>query len=303
MSYSFYTLDVFTNQPFCGNQLAVFPQAGGLSPEQMAKIAIEFNFSETVFVFPPTDNTMEYGLRIFTPGGEIPFAGHPTIGTAYLLGYLGMVDISKESNLITLGEKVGNVPVTINAIDGKVISSTLQAPQPPEFYPEIPPLEDLAKVLSLSVDDLSATHTPQAVSCGLPFLIIPLNSSEALSTCQINNEAWQKTLSHHIAPHVYSCYQIDEYHWRVRMFAPALNITEDPATGSAATAFAGYLASYESTADGHFSWLIEQGGEINRPSKIIATADKQNQEITQISVEGESVIITQGSLTSIISVG
>ena len=194
MSYSFYTLDVFTNQPFCGNQLAVFPQAGGLSPEQMAKIAIEFNFSETVFVFPPSDDTMEYSLRIFTPGGEIPFAGHPTIGTAYLLGHLGMVDISQESNLITLGEKVGNVPVTINAIEGKVISSTLQAPQPPEFYPEIPPLEDLAAVLSLSIDDLSATHTPQPVSCGLPFFIIPLKSLEALSSCQIDNEVWQKNI-------------------------------------------------------------------------------------------------------------
>ena len=297
MKYKFYTLDVFTNKPFSGNQLAVIPEAEGLSDEQMSKITIEFNYSETVFVFPPENQTMDYKLRIFTPGGEIPFAGHPTIGTAYLLAHLKMVDLNSSTTEIVLKEGAGNVPVTIESIDGKPVSTTLKAPQLPEFFSNVPSNNDLADVLSLSVTDLTSDYTPKAVSCGLPFLIIPLNSLSALSRCQINLPSWQKTLGNYVAPHVYPCYQINQSHWRVRMFAPALNITEDPATGSAASAFAGYLASYEDSVDGVSEWLIEQGEEINRPSKITAIATKKNQQITATAVKGESVIITEGRLT------
>ena len=296
MKYKFYTLDVFTNKSFCGNQLAVFPSAEGLDQETMQKIAIEFNFSETVFVFPAANETMNFTLRIFTPGGEIPFAGHPTIGTAYLLGYLNMIELKGNSQEIILGERVGNVPVTIEAKNGNPLFTALKAPNPPEFLADVPSLDDLAQVLSLSVTDFHPHYLPQAVSCGLPFLIIPLNSLSALSQAKINLTAWQKILSDYVAPHVYPCYQIDEFHWQVRMFAPALNITEDPATGSAATAFAGYLASYQDSADGTFEWYIDQGKEINRPSKIIAIATKKNNQITEISVKGESVIITEGNL-------
>ena len=190
---------------------------------------------------------MDFQLRIFTPGGEIPFAGHPTIGTAYLLGYLDMIELKGNTTEIVLGEGAGNVPVTIETKNGKPVNTALKAPNPPEFFPDVPALDDLADVLSLSlsVNDFHPHYTPQGVSCGLPFLIIPLNSLSALSQAKINLTAWQKNLSHHIAPHVYPCYQINQFQWQVRMFAPALNISEDPATGSAATAFAGYLASYQ----------------------------------------------------------
>ena len=296
MAYKFYTLDVFTNKRFSGNQLAVFPQAEGLSVEMMAKIAIEFNFSETVFVFPPENSTMDFQLRIFTPGGEIPFAGHPTIGTAYLLGYLNMIELKGSTREIILGQRVGNVPVTIEVKNGKPVNTALKAPNPPEFFLDVPALDDLADVLSLSVNDFHPHYSPQGVSCGLPFLIIPLHGLSALSQAKINLTAWQEILSHYVAPHVYPCYQIDEFHWQVRMFAPALNISEDPATGSAATAFAGYLASYQDSPDGIFKWHIHQGQAINRPSKIIAIATKENHQITEISVKGESVIITEGVL-------
>ncbi|BAQ64709.1 phenazine biosynthesis protein PhzF like [Geminocystis sp. NIES-3709] len=262
----------------------------------MQKIAIEFNFSETVFVFSPSNPQANFDVRIFTPGGEIPFAGHPTIGTAFLLGYLGMVHLTSDTTEIVLHEEVGNVPVTIYSKYNEVIATELNAPNPPKFLRDIPSKESLAEVLSLSEKDLSEKFAPQAVSCGLPFFIIPLNSFSALSNAQLNLTAWQKTLSNHFAPHVYPCYQMDKFEWRVRMFAPSLNISEDPATGSAASAFAGYLASYQPEKNGNWQWLIEQGLEINRPSKIIASATKKDNKIIQIKVRGESVIITEGIL-------
>ncbi|BAQ59850.1 phenazine biosynthesis protein PhzF like [Geminocystis sp. NIES-3708] len=293
----FYTLDVFTNQPFSGNQLAVFPHVEELSSQKMAKIAKEFNFSETVFVFPPSNLEANFDVRIFTPAGEIPFAGHPTIGTAFLLAYLGMIHLTGNTTEIILQERIGNVPVTIYCQYNEVVSAELTAPNPPKFFSDIPSKLALAEVLSLSQTDLSDKYTPRAVSCGLPFLIIPVNSLSALNKAQINLISWQKTLSNHIAPHIYPCYQVDEFEWKVRMFAPALNITEDPATGSAATAFAAYLASYQPEINGHWQWLINQGLEINRPSKIIASASKKDNKITEIKVKGESVIITEGILT------
>jgi trans-2,3-dihydro-3-hydroxyanthranilate isomerase len=296
MNYKFYTLDVFTSQVFSGNQLAVFPEAQGLTTSLMAKIAIEFNFSETVFVFPAENDSMNYRLRIFTPGGEIPFAGHPTIGTAYLLAHLGMVIIKNDLHEMVLGENVGNVPVVIESEKNKPVYTALKAPNPPTFFSEVPSNQNIADILSLSLNDLDSHYQPQGVSCGLPFLIIPVNSLEALSQAKVNLSLWQEKLSNYVAPHLYPCYKIDECHWQVRMFAPGLNITEDPATGSAATAFAGYLASYESARDGVFSYDISQGKEINRPSEIIAIATKKENQITEILVKGKSVIVTEGFL-------
>ncbi|MBL1209848.1 PhzF family phenazine biosynthesis protein [Geminocystis sp. GBBB08] len=292
----FYTLDVFTNKPFNGNQLAVFPHGGELSSETMEKIAREFNFSETVFVFPPSNSQANFDVRIFTPAGEIPFAGHPTIGTAFLLAYLGIIDLTDKSTKIILHEGVGNVPVTIYCEYNEVVATELTVPNLPEFFADIPSKSALAEVLSLNETDFTDKYAPQAVSCGLPFLIIPLNSLSTLSKAKINLTAWEKTLSNHIAPHVYPCYQVNEFQWRVRMFAPSLNITEDPATGSAAAAFSAYLANYQPEINGNWQWLIEQGIEINRPSKIIAIASKKENKVKEIKVRGESVIITEGIL-------
>ncbi|WP_330203162.1 PhzF family phenazine biosynthesis protein [Cyanobacterium sp. Dongsha4] len=296
MKYQFYTLDVFTNQSFTGNQLAVFPHSEGLSSDIMEKIAVEFNFSETVFVFPASNSQADYQVRIFTPGGEIPFAGHPTIGTAFLLAHLGMVTLKSSTTQIILEEKVGLVPVNIYTNNGIVTSSELTAPNPPEFFHDIPSKKALAEVLSLSEIDLHSYFSPQAVSCGLPFMIIPLNTQKALSEAKINLYYWEKTLKNTLFPHVYPCYPVSNNHWQVRMFAPALNIIEDPATGSAATAFAAYLTQYQQENDGSWQWLIEQGIEIGRNSKITAIATKQKGIIKDIKVKGECVIITEGYL-------
>lgn len=290
----FYTLDVFTNQVFSGNQLAVFPEGEGLSDEIMQKIAIEFNFSETVFVF--NDERADFRLRIFTPGGEIPFAGHPTIGTAFLLAKLDKVDLNSEQGEIIFQEGVGDVPVTIFQDGEDKIWTQLKAPSAPDFYLDCPSQQDLAKVLSLGVDDLRVDNfAPMGASCGLPFLLIPLRDRDALGRVKIDLGAWERILKDFWSPHVYPFVQTGKDSFQVRMFAPALNISEDPATGSAATAFAGYLAKYKD-GDGCWSWNIEQGLEMGRPSRIKAIALKRNNIIEEIKVGGESVIVTEGFL-------
>lgn len=290
----FYTLDVFTNQLFSGNQLAVFPDVEELSDELMQKIAMEFNFSETVFVF--TDQEGNFHLRIFTPGGEIPFAGHPTIGTAFLLAKLGKFNLNSESTEIILREGVGDVPVTIFREQGDKIWTQLKAPSSPEFYADCPSRKDLAQVLSLEVADLMVSDfSPMGASCGLPFLLIPVRDKDALAQAKVDLGVWERVLKDFWSPHVYLFVPTGKDSFRVRMFAPALNITEDPATGSAATAFAGYLAKYQS-GDGYWSWTIEQGVEMGRPSQIRAIALKRNNIIEEIKVGGESVIVTEGIL-------
>ncbi len=293
----FYTLDVFTNKIFSGNQLAVFPSALGLSTQEMQKIAIEFNFSETVFVLPPSKNDADFRLRIFTPGGEIPFAGHPTIGTAFLLAKIGKVDLNNTEINLIFEEQVGYVPVTIRTKDNVPIYAELTAPSSPHFYPDSPPLKDLAQVLSLDEGALTVKDfSPQGVSCGLPFLLIPLDNLSSLANAKINLSAWERVLKDFWAPHLYPFVKIGVDSYQVRMFAPGLNIIEDPATGSAATAFAGYLAKHKAENDGRWGWQIFQGVEMGRPSRISAIAHKQDNMISTIKVGGESVIVTQGEL-------
>ncbi|MBE9222329.1 PhzF family phenazine biosynthesis protein [Cyanobacterium stanieri LEGE 03274] len=288
----FYTLDVFTNQIFSGNQLAVFPEVKDLSDEIMQKIAVEFNFSETVFVFD--DEKADFRLRIFTPGGEIPFAGHPTIGTAFLLAKLGKIDV--DGGQVIFREGVGDVPVTIFQDKQDNLWTELRAPSTLEFYKDCPSRDDLARVLSLGVDDLMVDNfVPMGASCGLPFLLVPLRDRGALSRAKVDLGLWEGVLKDFWAPHVYPFVQTGEDCFQVRMFAPGLNITEDPATGSAATAFAGYLATYKQ-GDGCWSWNIAQGLEMGRPSQIRAIALKTDNIIEEIRVGGESVIVTEGFL-------
>ncbi len=291
MRFDFYTLDVFANRVFCGNQLAVFPSAEGLDTETMAKIAREFNFSETAFVFPPVDRYADYLVRIFTPGGEIPFAGHPTIGSAFLLASL---DKSKATKLI-LEEKIGLVPVEVHRQGEKVIAAQLTTPSIPKFLEYLPPRETLAGTICLSQEDLHPHFPPQAVASGLPFLIIPLASKSALAHARINYPLWQEILAPSPAPHIYPCVPLSDKQWQVRMFAPLLNIPEDPATGSAASAFGAYLAQLQPETDGTWEWQISQGVEMERPSQITVIATKQAGQIRDIKVRGECVIVSHGT--------
>jgi trans-2,3-dihydro-3-hydroxyanthranilate isomerase len=298
MRYQFYTADIFTDRPFGGNQLAVFPHAEGLTSQQMQQIAREFNLSETVFVLPPQTSAGTRHLKIFTPTTELPFAGHPTVGTAYVLGTIGEIDLEREIAQIIFEEGVGAVPVKISATDGKPTYTELTAAKLPEFYSETPSLSDLAVMLSLELEDLrKGEYAPQGVSCGMAFLFIPLTSRAALQKARLDRQLWENSLANAKANNIYIFCNEPELagsNLRARMFAPALGIIEDPATGAAATALAGYLGARDETIEGTLTWVVEQGFEINRPSLLRVEADKKQGKIQEIRVGGASVMMSEG---------
>lgn len=297
MHYRFYTVDVFTTRRFGGNQLAVFPHAQGLDDISMNLVARELKISETVFVFPPENPAHTRRLRIFTPATELPFAGHPTIGTAFVLAETGEIPLNSETTLITFEEDVGLVEVTIKKIAGKPHYVFLTAAVQPEFNPA-PPAEVIASVLSIHPEDiLQEGWEPQAVSCGVPFLFVPLKNLDALGRAHLNRDIWEKTLEGTWAPHLFLfTFETGQegVDLRARMFAPAMGISEDPATGAAATALAGYLGVRDSKTNGTLYWVVEQGFEMGRPSTLHVEAEKVNGDIIAIRVGGSSVMISEG---------
>ncbi|MBW4651017.1 MAG: PhzF family phenazine biosynthesis protein [Kastovskya adunca ATA6-11-RM4] len=297
--YRFYTADIFTDRVFGGNQLAVLIDAQGLSTEQMQQIAREFNLSETAFVLPAQTPGHDRRLRIFTPRVELPFAGHPTVGTAYVLAATGEISLTGEETTIVLEEEVGAIAVKIRAEGGKPVYSELSAAKMPEFGAAPPSIEALAAVLSLETTDFLADGEVQAVSCGVPFLFVPLRDRSVLQRVQLNREKWQQVLADYWAPHVYVFTDDTELRGsnvRSRMFAPALGVDEDPATGAAATALAGYLGSRRDETNGTLRWVVEQGWEMGRPSLLQVEADKQDGDIVAIRVGGSSVLVSQGAI-------
>ena len=295
MRLRFHTLDVFTDTAFGGNPLAVFPDARGLPEGWMQRIARELNLSETVFVLPPEAGGTRR-VRIFTPGVELPFAGHPTVGTALLLAWLGEVRAEGEETEIVLEEGVGPVAVRIRAEGGRAVFAQLAAAQRPEVGPPPPPAEDLAAVLGLEKDEIGhGDQAPAAVSCGVGFTIVPVRDRGALGRARVSPAAWERLLASSWAPHLYVVAPggTDPRRFQVRMFAPAMGIPEDPATGAAACAFAGYLAM-RGGADGSFAWTVDQGIEMGRPSVLHLEADVAGARVTAVRVGGGAAPVSEG---------
>jgi trans-2,3-dihydro-3-hydroxyanthranilate isomerase len=293
--YRFYTLDVFTDTAFGGNPLAVVLDADDLSGERMQTIAAEFNLSETVFVLKPAKAGCNRSrLRIFTPQVELPFAGHPTVGASYLLAKLNLVESSAGAPVMVLEEGVGDVPVEVRFLDGSPQSTRMSVPRMPERGPEPPQRAQLAAMLSLAEADLLPGHA--AYSCGVPFLFLPVRDRAAIARVKLRTDLWEKLLSGWWAKSVFTfttdtLAQDAQVH--ARMFAPAMGVAEDPATGSAACALAGFLHD-QHPRNGARRWLIEQGFEMGRPSLIELEADAAGGRITAVRVGGRSVLMSEG---------
>ncbi|HYM79859.1 MAG TPA: PhzF family phenazine biosynthesis protein [Candidatus Limnocylindria bacterium] len=296
--YRYHTLDVFTDRIFSGNPLAVFPHALGISGEHMQQIAGELNLSETVFVLPPEDREHTRRLRIFTPGAELPFAGHPTIGTAHLLVRLGEVPMHGGVARIVFGEGVGPVEVVVR--EGPPAFAQLTAAKLPERGPDPPPTAALARALSLvPADLLGGDRSPESYSCGVPFLFVPVRDRATLARARIDTAAWLAALGSYPAQEVFVFAADPERpgsDLRARMFAPALGIPEDPATGSAAAALAGYLGARSKERDGTLRQVIEQGFEMGRPSLILLEADVRDGAVVAVRVGGEAVLVSEGHM-------
>ena len=293
--YRFHTLDVFTDVPFGGNPLAVVLDADGLSSERMQTIAGEFNLSETVFVLNPQKaGGNRRKVRIFTPQAELPFAGHPTVGTSYLLARLKLFELDPAHPVMVLEEGIGDVPVNVRFAGDDPEFTQMSVPRMPERGPEPPSRTDLAAMLSLSEPDLLPGHA--AWSCGVPFLFIPVRDREAIARAKLRTDLWEKLLSGWWARSIFpfttdTVSKAAQIH--ARMFAPAMGVAEDPATGSAASALAGYLHALEQR-DGRRRWLIEQGFEMGRPSLIELEADIEGGRIAAVRVGGSSVLVSDG---------
>jgi trans-2,3-dihydro-3-hydroxyanthranilate isomerase len=291
-SIRFHTLDVFTAERFGGNPLAVVPDGAGLTTAHMQNVAREFNLSETVFVLPPRAGGT-HQLRIFTPAAELPFAGHPTVGTAVLLQELS--DHRSAARQFVFEEGVGPVVVDVRCAAGPCFAE-LQAAQPVEVRPSDLNVEELAALISLQPSDIAgAALAPCAASCGLPFLLIPLVDVAALGRARLDITRWSASLQGTWASNVYLYVLVDGQDVRVRMFSPALGVTEDPATGSAAAAFAGFMGQLEADR-GARQWTISQGIELGRPSILHARVARRADGSTAVFVGGQAVRVSEGEL-------
>jgi trans-2,3-dihydro-3-hydroxyanthranilate isomerase len=296
MRYHYLTVDVFTNQRFGGNQLAVIPDARGLTAEQMQTITQEFNFAESTFVLPPASPENDAQVRIFTPGREVPFAGHPNVGTAFVLASLGQVHGRPVGEALRFEEKAGLVLLTVtrNAA-GHPVSTELTAPAALALGDEVPAMH-VAAAAGLELHHISqANHRPQTASVGLPFTLAELHSVEALAAAKPDLAAFDQYFTGLAGDALY-LYVRTGGGIQARMFAPLHGVIEDSATGSAAAALTGYLAHLNAASSGAFPVSIAQGLEIGRPSRIDGTAEKVDGQVTAVRVGGPCVAVMEGFL-------
>jgi trans-2,3-dihydro-3-hydroxyanthranilate isomerase len=297
MQRRYITVDVFTDRAFGGNQLAVVLDAGGLSSAQMQAIATEFNYSETTFVLPPRDPANDAQVRIFTPVRELPFAGHPNVGTAFVLAQLA----GEAKPRLLFEEIAGLVPVDIRRAQGRVVAAELTAPQPLARLSHVP-AETVAGCLSLQADDVRTDHhAPEIVSVGTPFVVAELNSRAALKRAKPDAAAFARLFPLDGAFAIYFYTRDvggDETgcDLQARMFFPgASGLIEDPATGSATVAAAALLADLDRASDGELKLRIGQGFDMGRPSLLLTRVAKRAGAIVSAHVGGQCVQMMEGT--------
>lgn len=294
-------VDVFTDRMFGGNPLAVYLDGRDVSDAEMQSIAREMNLSETTFVLPPDDPANHFKVRIFTPGGELPMAGHPTIGTAFVLAREGMLPMQGVDELdLRLEEKIGVIPVKMHVENGAPEMIWMTQPGP-EFGPTILDARRAADMLSIDPADIDETLPMQIVSCGVPYPIVPLRSLDAVRRVRFRADIARRELSGVGPTEALVFARGGETRGATvhsRMFAPEVGIPEDPATGSAAGPLGAYLVKHGAVAaDPTATILNEQGFEMGRPSLLHVRITRAGDEIAEVQVGGRSVFVAAGELT------
>jgi trans-2,3-dihydro-3-hydroxyanthranilate isomerase len=294
---TFVIADVFTRTRFAGNPLAVVLDAEGLSAEQMQAIAREFNYSETTFVLPPVSSSATARVRIFTPRIEVPFAGHPNIGTAVVLGRRGDAAGDRGCDQYLFEEEAGLVPIRLTREEGSVVAAELTAPGRLEVSSPVS-VDDAAACLALDVNDIcTVTHPPQVASVGLPFMIVELTSRNALRRAHGDISAHARVLTPLGTDAVYAyCLDRDPHQLQARAFAPLDGCFEDPATGSATAAAIALRANCSPLADGTSHWVVHQGVDLGRPSLILGAVVKEGGAVRDVRIAGHAVTVMQGCL-------
>ena len=298
MRLDYHLLDVFSDRQFGGNQLAVFPYPPIDLPQQtMQQIAREMNLSEVTFLFPPADPANDYRLRIFTPLAELPMAGHPTVGSAYALAYLGLLDDLRGERRIVFEQGVGPIAVTVEATAGGKPTEVWMKQPIPRFQDVFTDRFGIAQMLSIPEAELLEEAPMQVVSSGLPFLYVPVRSLAAIEKVRLQYDKWRSLLAASNAQNVFvtttetAC---ESSMAHSRMFAPALGVSEDAATGSASGPLGAYLLKYGlvSTDD----MTVEQGYEMGRPSIIRIRIERRGADNKGVAIGGKCVYVGFGTL-------
>ncbi|SNY94324.1 trans-2,3-dihydro-3-hydroxyanthranilate isomerase [Cohaesibacter sp. ES.047] len=298
----YFILDVFADKIFTGNPLAVVLDSEGLSDEDMQRIAREFNLSETVFVMPPENKAFNAALRIFTPAIELPFAGHPTVGTAVLLGLQRFPDLDASmDSVMMLEEKVGSIQARLKLKPGNVGDAVFDVPKNAEMVEtQLGSKDEIAAALGLHIQDIGfENHVPCAYSAGVPFAMIPIRNLDAMRRARPVMPSWNTAFGGHMHNDAYLYTRETVRHgssFHTRMFAPGMGLIEDPATGSAAAAFAGVICQFDKPGQGSHKYVIEQGFEIERPSIIELEMDIVDGRLKEERIGGSALVVASGTL-------
>ncbi|MDF1589825.1 MAG: PhzF family phenazine biosynthesis protein [Gammaproteobacteria bacterium] len=301
MSLSYYVADVFTNKIFSGAQIAVFPHADDLTTEQMALIASEMNLSETVFVSNPNKDNKSRRMRIFSPLAEIDFAGHPIIATAFVLGHSGNVELTEGITPLTFIQNGGEIDVNVTVVEGKPsfvqfatkVTSVIDRYAPSDI--------ELAEFLSISPDEIDKKkYSTRLVSCGFPYLVVPVWNYETARKAKFNHKAW----NHSSAPLTAALEVLlfspktpyRDANFNARLLGPNIGVHDDPPVGSAMPAFASYLCSFDFTQLGTHTFAVDRGDDKNRRSVLNIEMDHKGKEELALRIGGEAVMVAEGKL-------
>jgi trans-2,3-dihydro-3-hydroxyanthranilate isomerase len=302
MNYKYYIADVFTRQIFNGAQIAVFPNAEGLGDEQMRLVAKELNLTETVFVFHPDSDSATRKLRIFSPQGEIDFAGHPIIATAFVLGSCGDITLTEAITPVVFEQNVGPIDVNITAEQSKPVFVQFSRKVSAIVDRFAPTDEELASFLSIQQSELDhKKYSPRLVSCGVPYLIVPVWNYETVRKAKFNYSAWSQSIAPQTAAQEILLFApktpFVDSDFNARLLGPRIGIHEDPPIGSAMPAFASYLCSFEHTRKGTHTFAVDRGDAHTRRSVLNLEMDHKGLEQLALRVGGEAVMVAGGMMT------
>lgn len=293
MKLQYYVMDVFTRDRLAGNPLAVVPKADELSPTRMQALAREFNLSETVFLLTPKGERHAAALRIFTPTRELPFAGHPTIGAAVLIGF------NSRASAVRLELGIGLVTAVMERVDKRTGHAKFALPQLPEKRADLPDTGAVAARLGLPKAAIGCgDFTPAQYSAGVPFYLVPVADAAALEAIALERRGWNETFpGDHNAVYAFTPTPNERRNdYAARMFAVGMGMDEDPATGSAAAALIGLLADQGGYGEGHHEARIRQGREMGRPSEIDIQFNVEDGQLRHAGIGGSAVVLAQGTI-------
>lgn len=301
MNYSFYIADVFTQQIFNGAQIAVFPKAEGLDDSRMAQIACELNLSETVFIFPGSDSGNRRRMRIFSPRGELDFAGHPVVAAGYVLALCGELTLTAAITPVVFEQHAGDLDVNISAVDGQpsfVQFSSRARPLVDNFAPSD---EELAQFLGLKQSELDhKKYSPRLVSCGFPYLVVPVWNYDSVRNARFNYAAWSQSTAPQTAAQEILLFApkspFPDADFNVRLLGPGIGLHQDPPVGSAMPAFCAYLCSFDHTQKGTHAFNVDRGQVDTRRSVISLEMDNKREESLTVRIGGHAVLVAQGNL-------